>query len=114
MLKRRDLFIRQCVSLCDDGYQVDLSVQFAHNLHIKRLQGMSGRLDEIHASMDAIIHNVHSIDLVFSIQVCVKSLLNVLDYGIPGFIIVNEVAKARCVNNSQAKTNTILLNISTD
>ena len=114
MLKRRDLFVRQCIGLCDDRYQVDLSVQFAHNLHIKRLQGMSGRLNEIHASMDTIIHNVHPVDLVFSIQVCVKSLLNVLDDGIPGFVIVNEVTKARCVNNSQAKTNAILLNISTD
>ena len=74
-------------------------MQSTHDLNIKRLERVSCWLDEVDASVYAVVHNVHTIDLILSIEVSVKSLLNVLDDGSPRVIIVDEVAKARCVNH---------------
>ena len=73
----------------------------AHNLYIERFERVASRLNEIHACVNAVIHNVHPIDFVLSIKIGVKALLNVLNNGTPGRIIVDKIAKSRRVNNGQ-------------
>lgn len=85
-----------------------------HDLDIKRLQGVASGLNEEHASMDAVVNNVHAVDLVLGIQVGIESLLNVVDNGAPRLIVVDEVAEAGSVDHSKAQTNTGLLDIGAD
>ena len=59
---------------------------------------MASGLDEVDDGVDAVVDNVHAVDLVLGLEVGVETLLDVLDNGIPGLIVVNEVAKARSVN----------------
>ena len=52
--------------------------------------------------MYSVIDNVHSVNLVLSIQVGIESLLNVIHDWSPRFIIVNEITKTWGINNSQS------------
>jgi hypothetical protein len=74
-------------------------VKLLHHLNVDGLQGVASRLDEVNNGVDAVVDNVHAVDLVLSVQVGIEPLLNVLDNWIPRLIVVDEVAKARCVNN---------------
>lgn len=62
---------------------------------------MPGWLNEVNASMHSIINNIHSVDLVLSIQVGVKALLDVIHNWSPRLVVVNEITKTRGINNSQ-------------
>jgi hypothetical protein len=89
-------------------------MQSAHNLNVKRLQGMAGGLDEVDTCVNSVIHDVHSVDLVLGIKVGVKTLLNVIHNWSPRLIIVDKITEARGINNSQTQTNAILFNIGTN
>ena len=89
-------------------------MEAAHDLNVKRLQGVASRLDEEDAGMDAVIDNVHTIDFVLGIQVGIKALLNVVNDRPPRLIVVDKVTKSWGVDNGQSKANTGLLNIGTD
>ncbi|KAI6757469.1 hypothetical protein HG531_003294 [Fusarium graminearum] len=78
-----NLLIGEGIGLGDNRDQVDLGVKSAHHLDVKRLEGVAGRLDKENTSMDTVVNNVHAVDLVLSIQVRVKSLLNVVDNRSP-------------------------------
>lgn len=62
-----DFLIRQCICLGNDGDQVDLGMQSAHNLDVQGLQRMAGGLNEVDACMNTIINDVHTVDLVLCI-----------------------------------------------
>lgn len=109
-----NLIVRNGISLGDNGDEVNLGVELLHHLDIQRLQRMAGRLDKVNHSMDAVIDNVNAVDFVLSVQVSVKSLLDVLDDGVPRLVIVDKVTEAGCVNNRQPQTDTILLNVGAD
>jgi hypothetical protein len=72
---------------------------------------MAGGLDEVDASVDAVVDDVRAIDLVLGLQVRIVSLLDVLHNGAPRVIIVHEISKTRSVNNSQTKADAVLLNV---
>ena len=74
-------------------------MQPAHNLYIKRLERVACRLDEVDASVYTVVNNVHPVELVLSIKIGVEALLDVLNNRSPRVIVVNEVAKAGCVNH---------------
>jgi hypothetical protein len=76
-------------------------VKSAHNLDVQWLQSMASRLDEVYASMNSVIDNVHSVDLVLSIQISIEALLNIIHNWSPRLIIVNEISKARGINDCQ-------------
>jgi len=76
-------------------------MQSAHDLDVQRLQSMTRWLNEVHASMNPVVNNVHTIDLVLRIQVSIEALLNVVHNWSPRLIIVNEITKTRGINNSQ-------------
>lgn len=71
----------------------------AHNFNVQWLQSMASWLDEVYTGVDPVVNNVHSVDLVLGIQVGVKPLLNVIHNWSPRFVIVDEITKARGINN---------------
>jgi hypothetical protein len=109
-----NLLIGEGVSLGNDRNQVDLGMKALHNLDIQRLQRVTGGLDEEHTGMNAVVNDVHAVDLVLGIEISVKTLLDVVDNRPPRLIVVDEVAKAWSVNYRQTKTYSRLLNIRAD
>jgi hypothetical protein len=64
--------------------------------------------------MYAVVHDVHAIDLVLGIQICIEALLDVLHNRTPRSIVVHKVTKAGGINNGQTETNAILLDVRAD
>jgi len=86
----------------------------SHNLNIQGLQGMSGRLNEVDTGVDSVVNDIHSVNLILGFQIGVKTLLNVINDWAPRLIIIDKVPESRGIDNSEAKANAILLNISRD
>lgn len=106
-----NLVIRYCVGLGNNGNKVDLGVQLLHDLNIERLERVAGRLDEVNNSVDTVVNNIHAVDLVLSIKVGIKSLLNVLNNRIPRFVVVDEVTESGCINDGQSEADAVLLDV---
>jgi hypothetical protein len=98
-LECNNLLIGHGISLGNDWDQVDLGMQSAHDFDIQWLQSMASWLNEVHASVDSVVNDVHTVDLVLRIQVCVETLLNVVHNWSPRLIIVNEITKTRGIDN---------------
>lgn len=111
LLEQGDLLVGQGIGLGDNGDQVDLGVQAAHNLDVQRLQRVACGLDEVDTGVDAVIDDVAAVDLVLSLEVGVETLFDVLDNRAPRVVVVHKVAKSGGINNAQAETDTILLDI---
>ena len=75
---------------------------------------MTSRLNEVDASMHTVIHDVHPVNLVFSIEEIVESSINVLGDGSPRVVVVDEVAKAWRINHCKTQANAIFLDICAD
>lgn len=114
LLEKGNLFVGQGISLGNDGNQVDLGVQAAHHLNVQRLEGVASRLDKVDTCMHTVVHNVHPVDLVLGIKVCVEARLNVLNDWAPGVVIVYKVSEAGSVDHGQSQTHSALLDIGTD
>jgi len=52
--------------------------------------------------MYTVVDDIHTVNLVLRVKVCIKALLNVLHDWPPGIIVVNEVTEARCIDHRQA------------
>ena len=63
---------------------------------------MTCRLDEIHAGMHTIVHNIHAVDLVFGVKIGIKSLLDVVYDRLPGFLIVHEITETRGIDHGKS------------
>lgn len=114
LLESHDFVIGESVSLGNDGNKVDLGVKPAHNFDVKRLERVAGWLDEVDACVDAVVNNVHAVDLVLCVEISIEALLDVLNNWTPRCIIVDKVTKARSVNDGKAQTDAILLNVRAD
>ncbi len=114
LLEVCNLFICHGVCLGNHRNQIDFRVESAHHFDIERLERMTRRLDEVDASMDTVVDNVHTIDLIFGFEVGVKSLLNVLHNGPPGIVIVHKVSETWRVNDCQAQSDSVFLDVGTD
>lgn len=101
LLECHDLIIGKGVGLRNDRNQVDLCVKTAHDLDIQWLQRVTCWLDEVYAGVDAVVNNVHTVDLVLSIQIRIEARLDVLDNRSPRSVIVDKVTKARRVDDGQ-------------
>jgi hypothetical protein len=73
----------------------------AHNFDVQWLQSMASWLNEVYTGVDSIVYDIHAVDLVLSVQVGIKSLLNVIHDWSPRLVIVDEVTKAGGINNGQ-------------
>ena len=82
-LESGDLLVRQSVGLGNDGNQVDLGMKTLHHLNVERLQRVAGGLDEEDAGMDAVIYDVHAVDLILRIEISIVTLFDVIDNGSP-------------------------------
>jgi hypothetical protein len=89
-------------------------VETTHDLDVEGLQRVASGLNEVDTCMYAVIHNVDAVNLIFSIEVRVIALLNILDDWAPGNVVVYEIAEAWGVNDGKAETNAILLNVGAD
>lgn len=63
---------------------------------------MTGRLDEIHTGMYAVVDDIHAVELVLGFEICIESLLDIFDDWAPGVIVVDEIAEARRIYYGQA------------
>ena len=61
--------------------------------------------------MNAIVHNIHTVDLILSVEVSIESLFDIVNNWSPGLIIVDKVTKTWSVDNGEAKAHTILFNV---
>lgn len=77
LLEQGHFFVGQGVGLGDDRNQVDLGVQPAHDFDIQRLQRVACRLNKVDTGMNSVVDNIHSVDLVLRLEVCIVSLLNI-------------------------------------
>ena len=114
LLEHCNFFIGQGVGLRDDWDQIDLGVQTAHDFNVKGFEGVTGGLDEVDACVNAVVDNVHSVDLILSLEVGVESLLDVLNDWSPRIVVVDEITEARCVHDCQSESDAIFLDVSTD
>jgi hypothetical protein len=101
-LEARNLLIGQGISLGNDWDQVDLGMKTTHDFDVKRLQGMTGWLDEVHTGVDSVVNDVHTVDFVLGVEVGIEALLNVVHNWSPGLIVVDEITETWGINNSQA------------
>lgn len=109
-----NLLIGKGVRLSNDRNEVDLGVQAAHDFDVQRLERMTGRLDEVDTSVDTVVDNVHTVDLVLRIEVCVETLVNVLHDWPPGVVVVNKVTEARGVNDRESQADAVFFNVCAD
>ena len=75
---------------------------------------MTSGLNKENASMNTVVDNVHAVDLVLSIEVCIISTLDIVNDWTPRLIIVDKVTKPRCIDHSQTETDTSLLDVGAD
>lgn len=111
LLEQSNLLIGQGIGLGNDGDQVDLGVQAAHDLDIQRLEGVASGLDEVNTSVDTVVDNVAAVNLVLSLEVGVETLLDVLDNWAPRVVVVDKITEAGGIDDAQAETDTVLLNV---
>lgn len=89
-------------------------MQSAHDLDIEWLERMASWLNEVDASVNTVVNDVHTVDLVLRLKISIKSLFNVLNNRSPGVVVVDEITKSGGVNYRQSETDAILLNVCTD
>jgi hypothetical protein len=75
---------------------------------------VASRLDEVDAGVNPVVNDVHTVDLVLSLEIGIESLLNVLNNWSPGVIVVHKVAESGGVDHSQSKSDAILFDVGTD
>ena len=85
-----------------------------HDFDVERLQGVAGGLDEEDTGMDAVVYDVHAVDLILRIEISIVTLLDVVDNRSPRFVVVDEVSEAGSVNDGQAKADASLLDVGAD
>jgi hypothetical protein len=111
LLESGNLLVGQSISLGNDGNQVDLGVETAHDLNVQRLQRMAGGLNEVDTGVDAVVDNVAAVDLVLGLEVGVVALLDVLDNWAPRIIVVDEVTESGGIDHAEAEADTVLFNV---
>jgi hypothetical protein len=58
-------------------------METAHDLNVEGLEGVASGLNEEDTGVNAVVHNVHAVDLVLGIEVSIKSLLDVVNDRAP-------------------------------
>lgn len=91
----------QSIGLSNDGDQVDACAQLLHDLNVEGLQGVASRTDEIQASVHTKVDLLLTLRLLFLQHVGLVLIVKELDNGLPRIAVVDIVAEARCVNDSQ-------------
>lgn len=72
---------------------------------------MTGGLDKVKAGMDTVVDELGPVHPVLLLEVGVEARLNVVHDGLPAVVVVDEVTKARRVNDSEAESHAALLDV---
>lgn len=92
----------QSIGFGNNWDQVDPGTKPLHNLDIEGLQSVAGGADEVQASVDAEIDLVGTARLLFLQHVRFVLVVQELDDWLPGVTVVDIVAKAGGIDDSQA------------
>lgn len=92
----------ESVGLGNNGDQVNTRAQALHHLDIKRLEGVASGSDEVQAGVNAHIDLVSAARLLLLEHVGLVLVIQELDDGLPGVTVVDIVAEAGGINDSQA------------
>lgn len=114
MLEDDQVVGAHCVCFCYDRDQIDSSTQSLHNLDIQRLQCVSSRSNKVETSMNSEIRLVLSLWLLLLSHVHLMLVVKEVNDGCPAVSIVDIVAKARCVDDSQLDLELLLLELGLD
>lgn len=110
LLERLTLLQGQCVSLGNDGNDIDNIGQLLQHDDIDRLEGVAGWLDEEQAAVNAGVLDVAlTLSSELLSQIGRVLVLDVLDDGVPAAVVVDQVTVARGINNVEPKAHAILL-----
>lgn len=108
------LVFRKGVCFCDDWYQVDFAAESLHVFDIEGFQTVSRGLDEVQAGVYAVVDELAAIDTALLVEVGVEAGLDVVEYRLPCLAVVDKVAKARSVDDSQFQPDSALLDVCGD
>lgn len=114
LLELDNLFVGEGISFGDDGDEVDTGVQSAHEFDVNVLQGVAGGLDKVDAGMDSVVRDFLAVELVLLREVRVEAGLDVIEDRLPAFIVVDKVAETGGVDDGEAESDAIFLNVGTD
>ena len=93
---------------------------------VKKDIRVTGSLNKVEAGMNAVIHNLLTIDAILLLQVRIKARLDVVEDGSPTavcqegicgckiivpVVVVDKVAKTGGIDDCQVKTDTVLFNV---
>lgn len=108
LLEQLHLFWCHCVRLGDDWNNVDLVAKPLHEFHIKRLQAMPRRCNEIQTCVHTAVNQQFALHPWLICQILFVLGLDEIDYGHPTIAVVNGIAETRCINDSQLQIDAIL------
>ena len=91
----------QGIGLGDNRDEVDACAQLLHDFDVEGLQGVAGGADEVQASVYAKVNLLLALGLLLLEHVRLVLVIEELDNGLPRIAVVDVVAEARCVNDSQ-------------
>lgn len=95
-----------CVSFCDNRYDVDLGVQFLHTDEIDRFEPVSGGADKVQTHVDSgiVVRSQVSFNFQLFLQISFKLCVNVINDGLEGVLFVNLVTVADGIDDSQLQS----------
>lgn len=76
-------------------------MQSTHDFDIQRFESVAGGLNKVDACMYTVVHDVHPVHFVLGIQIRVEASFDVLSDGPPRIVVVDKIAKSRCVYNGE-------------
>lgn len=100
-LQPLDLLLGQAVCLRDDRHNIHFGVQLLHELNVQRLHAVAERRDKVEAAVNAIVHNVASIQAALVAQESLVLLVDVFQNRAETIRIVNGVAEAGRVDDGE-------------
>lgn len=102
MLKLGQVCWAECISLGNDWNQVDARAKSLHDLDVKGLECVSGRADEVQASVHTEINLVLAAGLLLLKHVGFMLVVEELDDRHPRVPVVDIIAEAGSIDHGQA------------
>lgn len=103
------LFEGKRITLRDHRYDVDNLGKLSEDSDVKRLEGMASRVDEVETAVDSSVRDESvSLGSQFFSEIARILILDVSHDGFPAPLVVNQITKARGINNVELQSDTVL------
>lgn len=102
------------VSLGNDGDEVDPGSETLHDLNVEGLEGVTGRTDEVQASMNAEVGLFTALRLLFLAHVNLVLVIDEIDDRCPAVAVVDIVAETGSVDDRQLDLELLLFQLGLD